>query len=1183
MEKLQALLNDAASYGMDLDDAEENEEGPSPRDFLSPQDAAELLAGEMPSSAFADVEEDAYAGDAPAPASDAVERQRRRLEEMARERDQAASRTRSLLDDVVPPRVEGGGDVSMEEEPLPAMGDGESAPQVRAPRTLLSRRDANDSESASYEADAYETAAREEREASARRLLAMSVSGDNTRWVGWEDMPQRLQEQRSGPEVQVARHSGHTHVTRPGGYWQAARFNRIERPSRARRPANFGRGSGEGTLDGPRGGINQHDRIGIDKASGWPGQLHREKRCRLGSHCDHELQITTDSYPALNTRDNVHLDIQPYVKGVTSYSPNRRFQNYQYRNMAQISYLTCENGARRCTSATVVTVGMHSFRPGDEFTFSGVLGADRAKLNNQKFVVETAGFMNFTTTAARRVDTFSQTPEFDVSSSFILKSRTPTTVNPDPPYGLHEWSYEEGDKIYFFVTFTEPIIVTGTPRIKLNTGSHFEAGSTDAYATFVGGGFGEKKTFWKNNERNPIKMPMEANNWYEDQYHIHDGGCTMGGFQRDTSAVSDCSMYTNGVCDCATYSGITHTVDAQVRTRRVHHFKKGDLVIIQGVTGRDAHLVNKQHTVREVSSTGTSGTTYGGAAATTGEGNNLINFEPPLDLSTAVFDSRLAVVGRANIGSECRSHGLREKDNHGPGYCTFSADTRYHLPTSDSTLLDHTRYGQQLPGQPGRFGIGNTGRGATFAVSAEEGGSVVTTRKEYQYNEERVEQYMDNVLAFEYIVQSEGAANAYVLYDQSETGLPSTANQQHLTNDLDYKDRSALELNGGTIKRACANVFQVRSLTCGTKAVVEVYGMHRLLPGDVIALEGIEDTSNTPANFHAINREHTVHALPIDAGTDINRLDWDKIWDKSPPYGSDTSKFQINLDTAGALCGTFSVSRTSSRVRRKRFVHGDGGTCKFVDAALKLPPPGDKMKGTFGYFQSLSYNKDIVVGRPYVTNVTSDNPNGKYGYNAGFGVRAGAVSSEGVPDVIDVKVSFSEPVVASCGKNNDKWTTPQQYPGLRYRVCTSIWLVLVTKDGASAGDPNEFSTTGTAGTAVFPTGYLYETGYDAPNVLNFRYLPRRLDSTARLQYQNEFSLKVGCAETDAGGVCTSLSHVRRRVDNKLAGLRLPPTSRDAGRCLTPTNADNEVMCTSTTAHHTYSLYGQKRLAVDAVF
>ena len=51
----------------------------------------------------------------------------------------------------------------------------------------------------------------------------------------------------------------------------------------------------------------------------------------------------------------------------------------------------------------------------------------------------------------------------------------------------------------------------------------------------------------------------------------------------------------------------------------------------------------------------------------------------------------------------------------------------------------------------------------------------------------------------------------------------------------------------------------------------------------------------------------------------------------------------------------------------------------------------------------------------------------------------------------------------------------------------------------------------------------------------------------------------------------------------LAGLRLPPTARDAARCLTPANSINEVMCSSTTADHTYSLYGQKRLKIDAVF
>jgi hypothetical protein len=86
-------------------------------------------------------------------------------------------------------------------------------------------------------------------------------------------------------------------------------------------------------------------------------------------------------------------------------------------------------------------------------------------------------------------------------------------------------------------------------------------------------------------------------------------------------------------------------------------------------------------------------------------------------------------------------------------------------------------------------------------------------------------------------------------------------------------------------------------------------------------------------------------------------------------------------------------------------------------------------------------------------------------------------------------------------------------------------------------DPNELSTTGTAGEAVFPTGYLYHTGYDPLNVLNFRYLPRRLDSAARLQYQNEFALQAGCAAEDGAGACVSLSHIRRRVDNKLAGLR----------------------------------------------
>ena len=123
-------------------------------------------------------------------------------------------------------------------------------------------------------------------------------------------------------------------------------------------------------------------------------------------------------------------------------------------------------------------------------------------------------------------------------------------------------------------------------------------------------------------------------------------------------------------------------------------------------------------------------------------------------------------------------------------------------------------------------------RAATFAVAAEEGGSVVNTRKEFQYAEDRTEQYMDNVLAFELVVQSDDA------YDQAD--VANTADQEHLSADLDYASKNALELNGGTIKRACANVFQVKSIDCAGNATVEVYGKHRLLPGDIVQLEGID-------------------------------------------------------------------------------------------------------------------------------------------------------------------------------------------------------------------------------------------------------------------------------------------------------------------------------------------------------
>ena len=1219
MMKMQALMDDAASFGLDVDEEDEFEAYLDDEDFHLAQateatDAGEARAPDLAPDPAPDPEphqdpdpvpDDQVHDDPPAPApapvaetedeeraddaeedaeedeedeevddAAALEAMEARLAELEAEREaaEAAERAASAASAPAAAPLD-----DIEEEDLPAGGDGEEAPTVRAPRTLLTARD-DDDDAAAAAAAATTAKARLESTATQRRgLLAMSVSGDNTRWVGFEDMPQRLREQRSGPEVRVARSHGNAHVTRPGGYWQAARFNKVERPSRSKLPKNFGRGSGEGTLSGPRGGINQHDRVGINKASGWPGRLHSN-------------QVSTDPYPGLASRDNVGLSIQPYVKGVTSYSPNRRLQNYQYRNAAQVSYLKCLYGADefRCEDANVFTVGPHAFKVGDVVLFSGVLGADRAKINGVPFVVAEvpADGLSFKTSAAaehspsHKIDTATGSPEYDVSSAYVTRQKTPTTVNPNPLVGSRDWSYEDGDKIYFFVTMSEPVVVTGSPTLRLNTGAHFEKGAEHAVATFLGGGYGEKKTFWKNNERNPMKNPMEANKWYEDLYHVHDGGCTEG-LAADSSA--DCvTLSDNGVCDCAHYSGVTKTTaSAELRTRRTHTFQPGDLVIVQGVTGPDASLLNKQHTVGAVRASGSGAVSRTDAGVSRGDGNDIITFYPPLDLRGRSFDASQAVVGRANIGNECRAGAGKDGTKHGAAYCLFSADTRYHLPTTDSTLLDHTRYGQQLPGQPGHLGIGNTGRGATMGSYADEGGPVVTTRKEFQYNEERSEQYMDNVLAFEFTVEGGTYASDGVdAYVQSAANAGEvSANETHLTSDLEYLGTDALELDadGGSIKRACANVFQVKAIECGAETIVTVYGKHRMLPGDVVALEGIQSTDASARR--AFNRDHRVAALEVSLSlTSENRVDWDKIWDAAPQYDdASVSKFKIDLDSATLCASAPTVTREGSRARRRRAQPGDGSTCKFVDARLKLPKPGDKMRGTRGYLQSLSYNKDITVGRAYVTNVTTDAPAGTYGYNDGFGVREGSVFNFGNPDVVDVKVSFSEPVLASCGEHDDAWTSPEQYPGIRFRVCESIRLVLATKDGSLPSTANHDSTTGGFGEAEFPTGFLYETGYDGPNVLNFRYLPRRGDNTTALQYKDEFALRVECAVENEGGACVDRSHVRRTSDNKLAGVRLPPTKRDAGRCVDP------AMCESTTADHRYSLAGFRTIKVNAVF
>ena len=117
----------------------------------------------------------------------------------------------------------------------------------------------------------------------------------------------------------------------------------------------------------------------MNKASGWPGDLHAGR-------------VSRDPYPSVPTRDTRGLALQPHVVGVTSYVPNRRLDNYQYRNVAQVSFLSCaDSSAYDCADGVSVTVvGVHDFKAGDVVRFSGALGADRADFAGEFFVKSAA-------------------------------------------------------------------------------------------------------------------------------------------------------------------------------------------------------------------------------------------------------------------------------------------------------------------------------------------------------------------------------------------------------------------------------------------------------------------------------------------------------------------------------------------------------------------------------------------------------------------------------------------------------------------------------------------------------------------------------------------------------------------------------------------------------------------------
>ena len=1188
-------------------------------------------------------------------------------------------------------------------------------------------------------------------------LFTMSVSGDNTAFAGFAAGPERFHDPRTGPEVTQARFAGNAHVVRAGNYWRASRANRgvSARAQKARLAAsgafnNFGSTSGEGVL-GQQGkvGINQHDRIGVNKAHAWHDPPHRPTRCGPGAGagaCIVDAEVSRASSPARGTHDpHVTNGRQPYVTGVTSYTPNRRSDHNAYRSMWRVSSITIPSIVS--SDVVIYTIGEDSLAVGDKVYLSGIRGGTpqsgylssslmlakpedafncgqvtRSANTDQRvralescaneFTVTSVGtgvgaYRSFTINfwTVHSVTTDAQAATYagrilDVAGATAHRAITSTRANPEPLVPEHGWSYESNDRIYIMVSFSTPVVVTGSPRLRLHTGHHFENGASDAYAVFAGGGYGESKSLWKNNAPNPLKHGRsDINSYHQQIYELNTGACTNrrswvcdGAADQDTPATdSDACMAwakvnpttpltgtpklwctaTNTPAGCETrittppassvpkihagsddaacddYGGITRTADARVRTRGCHDFKIGDLVAIEGVTGIHADLVNKLHTIGQVGCQAQSTLGTGGPCAC----NDEFSMDPPLNLLNAAsctgrptceFDAGLARVGRVNIGSRCRSHGLADGTKHGDRYCTFSTLDRYQqgdavlslgsglntdaagatvaATTPSLTHLPQTAYAgasvsytamlgalENVGGGESAWGT-QTGRrhsagGASFGFRADaNAGTIPTLRQELQFPEDRREQSMDKTLVFEYTVTSGGSTP-----DNYNQGLPTgNTGEVHLSRDLDYSSVDALELNGGTISRACPFTYIVESGEVTANGLrMKVIGQHGLTPGEYVRIENAGGTHR-----FQLNGVHEVLGVYTNVGGANPAIPGSTKVAFSNPTGTVAPPFDragtqaaahgdsyILLPTPagiglGAL-GTGAVVAGKTIVRRY-YNPSEGGhlSCTFAAARLTLPKMGDKLgpgmahaaptharevNPAVGAVGSLSFHKNLVVGRAHIMYVTADAVDGTYGYNAG------ALGANSVPDVIDVKVVFSEPVVPSCGTTNTDWASTEHLAGLFYTVCTSIQLALRTRENTNdsngtplnAAHPNYDTTKGTAGTEVFPTAYLMHptvVGLPAASqTLVFRYVVRRQDITPRLTFRDQDGLLV-----------SGTSSIRRATDNMLAGVRLPPTRYDAGDVYTNAAAPLN-RHTANNADHPLSLGGMRRLDINANF
>jgi hypothetical protein len=255
-------------------------------------------------------------------------------------------------------------------------------------------------------------------------------------------------------------------------------------------------------------------------------------------------------------------------------------------------------------------------------------------------------------------------------------------------------------------------------------------------------------------------------------------------------------------------------------------------------------------------------------------------------------------------------------------------------------------------------------------------------------------------------------------------------------------------------------------------------------------------------------------------------------------------EFRKLLATSSVLAFAFDVAAThrtalldvtsTSALSAGNYTITSAATGRSAD--LTLPAPSNPlMPWMVGAPGSLSANNYIVVGPPYVTNVSSDSPAGTY--------------TNG--NTLDVLVSFSEAVNVTCAAG---WTqaTVSMSAGAApdntvFSKCsTSITLQLVTAPvNATASATNGFAVlvadrlSQFDGSKVVSPAVITGGPFDPPNVLRFRYTVKAFDTTcpkgvcAALQYTSgQSALSLGS------------NTVNRITDGVSAGttVALPPTN-----------------------------------------